>query len=153
LATDYATTTHVYALNAHRTYNTTSTPKAAQVLSVFIPSVTGEMNSRFQSAGISTPITTSPTHGAYLFVNRLASMKVACIAENATFMGGNDSESPHAGMYCTEYEKKMKAIEKNPDILNAIINGTNGANMDSYEYANTAEQRDEEPFNRGEDDW
>lgn len=150
---DYATIGYVRALNAHRTYNTTSTPTSTQITSYFIPSVTGEMNSRFAAVGISTPITTSATHDAYLFVNKLASMKVACMAENAAFMGGNKNESPHAQNYCEAYEETMQAIEKDPGILTAIINGDGGATMDSYEYSNTDEQRDTEPFNRGEDDW
>jgi hypothetical protein len=152
---DYATTTHVYALNNHRTYlATTGKPTSTQISSVFIPSVTGEMNSRFAAVGISIPITTSPTHNAYLYVNRLASLKVACIAENSAFMGGNKNESPHAEAYCDEYERAMQAIENNPDIINALINGTS-ASLDSYEYSNPSERRDEdeEPFNRGEDDW
>ena len=151
---DYATTTHVYALNAHRTYNTTSTPTSTQITNVFIPSVTGEMNNRFAAVGISVPITTSATSDAYKYVNRLASLKVACIAENAVFMGGNKNESPHAKNYCEEYEMQMQAIEKNPDILNAIISGSS-ASLDSYEYSNADKRRDEddEPFRRGEDDW
>lgn len=150
---NYATTTHVYALNPHRTYNTTSTPTKAQITGVYIPSVTGEMNSRFRAVGISTPITTSPTHDAYLYVNKLASMKVACIAENATFMGGNANESPHAQQYCQAYESAMQAIEKKPDILNAIIGGTIGANMDSLEYSDSDKIRDTEPFDTTEDVW
>lgn len=150
---DYATTTHVYALNNHRTYNTSTSPTSTQITGNFIPSVTGEMNARFAAVGITTPITTSATHNAYLFVNRLASLKVACIAENATFMGGNKNESPHAKNYCEEYESQMQAIEENPDILIAITEGTSGASMDSYEYSNIDERRDTEPFNRGEDDW
>jgi hypothetical protein len=152
---DYATTTHVYALNAHRTYDTTnSTPSSTQITNVYIPSVTGEMNSRFAAVGISTPITTSATHNAYLYVNRLASLKVACIAENAAFMGGNKTESPHAAKYCQEYETMMQAIEKNPEVLNGIINGTS-ATLDSYEYSNASKRRDEddEPFRREKDDW
>ena len=150
---DYATIGHVRALNSHRIYDTTSTPTLVQITSYFIPSVTGEMESRFTAVGITVPITTSPTHGAYLYVNKLASMKVACIAENATFMGGNANESPHAENYCNAYETAMQAIEKSPDILTGIINGTNGAYMDSLEYSNTEDRREAEPFNRGEDDW
>ena len=150
---DYATIGHVRALNSHRTYDTTSKPTLAQTTSVHIPAVTGEMNARFAAVGISTPITTSPTHGAYLYVNRLASLKVACITENSAFMGGNKNESPHAMSYCEQYETAMKAIEKNPDILNSIINGTNGATLDSYEYSNIDERREKEPFDRGEKDW
>lgn len=153
---NYATTTHVYALNSHRTYDTTSTPTSTQISSTFIPAVTGEMNMRFAGAGITVPITTSATHNAYLYVNRLASLKVACIAENATFMGGNKNESPHAAKYCEEYEMAMQAIEKNPDILTGLIDGTYGVSMDSYEYSNTAERRtddEDEPFKRDEDRW
>ena len=156
MATDYATTTHVYALNSHRTYNTTSKPTASQITNVYIPSVTGEMNSRFAAVGITTPITTSATHDAYLYVNRLASMAVACIAENAAFMGGNKNESPHAKNYCEKYEKAMQAIEKNPEILNGIINGTGGVTLDSYEYSNSDERRDDdedEPFSRTDNRW
>lgn len=150
---DYSTIAHVRALNSHRTYNTTNTPTLVQITSYFIPSVTGEMNSRFAAVGITVPITTSPTHNAYSYVNKLASMKVACIAENATFMGGNKNESSHAKNYCDKYEIAMKAIEKNPNILIGIINGTSGASIDSYEYSNIDERRDTEPFNRGENDW
>ena len=150
---NYATTTHVYALNTRRTYNTTSNPTAAQITGVFIPAVTGEINSRFAAVGISTPITTSPTHDAYLYVNHLASMRVACLAENSTFMGGNKNESPHAEDYCTQYETAMKAIEENPDIINGIVSGDGGASMDSLEYSDSTKRRDTEPFNRGEDDW
>ena len=154
---NYATTTHVYALNNHRTYlATTGEPTSTEITNVFIPSVTGEMNARFSAVGISTPITTSPTHSAYLYVNRLASLKVACIAENSVFMGGNKNESPHAQSYCDEYEMKMQAIEKNPDILLGLINGTS-ATIDSYEYSNPDERRSvddgTEPFVRGENDW
>jgi hypothetical protein len=151
---DYATIGHVRALNNHRTYlATTGKPTLTQITSYFIPSVTGEMNSRFSAVGITTPITTSATHDAYLYVNKLASMKVACIAENSTYMGGNKNESPHAKKYCDAYETAMKAIEKDPSILIAIINGTSGASLDSYEYSNVDERRDTEPFERGEDKW
>lgn len=150
---DYATIGFVRALNSHRTYDTTSTPKLVQITSFFIPSVTGEMNSRFAAAGITVPITTSPTHGAYSYVNKLASMKVACMTENSTFMGGNKNESDHASILCNAYEKAMKAIEKNPSILIGIINGTDGSYMDSLELSDISKRRDEEPFPRDEDTW
>jgi hypothetical protein len=151
---DYASIGHVRALNSHRTYDTTSKPTLKQTTSVIIPSVTGEMNSRFAAVGIPVPITTSPTHNAYLYVNRLASLKVACITENAAFMGGNKNESPHAASYCEEYKAAMEAIEDNPDILLGLIDGT-AASLDSYEYSNSDKRRDEddEPFRRDEDDW
>ncbi len=152
---DYATIGHVRALNNHRTYNTTSTPKLIQITSFMIPSVTGEMNTRFAAVGITVPITTSPTNNAFLYVNKLASMSVACIAENATFMGGNKNESPHAQNYCDQFEEAMQAIEANPDIINGIISGDSGASMDSFEFSNPTKRRDEdqEPFTRGADDW
>ena len=86
---DYATTTHVYALLPQITFDASSYPTVTQLTGVHIPAVTGEMNARFSAVGISTPITTSATSNAYLYVNRLASLKVACIAENAAFEGGN----------------------------------------------------------------
>jgi hypothetical protein len=150
---EYATIGHIRALNAHRTYDTTSTPKLIQITSYYIPSVTGEMNSRFAAVGITVPITTSPTHAAYLYVNKLASMKAACITENATFMGGNKNESNHAEILCKAYEKAMMAIEDNPSILIGVIDGTSGASMDSLEYSDISTQRENEPFNREEDDW
>lgn len=152
---DYATIGFVRALNAHRTYNATSLPTSTQVTSYFIPAVTGEINSRFAAVGIPVPITTSATHSAYKFINQLASKKVACMAENAVFMGGNKDDSPHARVYCEEFEKTMQAIEKNPDIMTAIINGTDGSVMDSYEYSNDDKQRDpdDEPFKRDELNW
>ncbi len=150
---DYATILHVRALNSHRTYNTTSKPTTGQITTIFIPAVTGEMNSRFAAVGITVPITTSPTHSAYLYVNHLASMRVACMAENSTFMGGNKNESPHAKNYCELYEEAMQAIETNPDIINGIISGDGGSSMDSLEFSDPTKQRDTEPFNRGEDDW
>lgn len=149
---NYATTTHVFALNNHRTYDTTSQPTLAQVTNTFIPASTGEINARFAAVGISTPITTSPTSNIFLYVSHLASMRVACLAENSAFMGGNKNESPHAESYCDQFETAMKAIEDNPDIINGLIDGTS-ASLDSYERANTAERRSTEPFNRGEDDW
>ena len=149
---DYVTTTFMRYFNTKRNYDTTSQPTLAQITSI-IPTVTGEINARLGAVGITVPITTSPTHQAYLYVKRLAGLKVACIAENAAFMGGHQQESPHAEVYCKEYEAKMAAIEMNPSILNNLINGTTGASLDSYEYSNADKRRDAEPFNRGEDDW
>lgn len=149
---DYCTTTDVIRFNSKRDYDTTSRPTATQVTSM-IADITADMNGRFAAVGVSVPITTSPTHNAYKFVRFICALGSAGLAEQSMFMGGNKQSSEHSQSLMAMYEDRMKAIEKNPQMLNAIVSGGDGAIFDSYEYSNTDKRREEdvdEPFWRDE---
>jgi len=126
----------------------------AQVAS-YIPAKSGEMDAYFSGAGITVPITTSATHPAYLYVKLICAWGAAGEAEGAAFMGGNKNESEHSMSLLDRYYDALNRIVDNPSMLSALINGTQGATMNSYEYSNSGERRtdSEIPVMRGRDNW
>jgi hypothetical protein len=139
----YCLIADIQAKIQYTVFSATTNPTDTQV-TAFCDDITQDMDEKFQTVGIAVPITDA---------DKLKLLKrIACFGVLAEFYRSVDEMTEKAKMYQDLYDKAIKNILNNPDILSATSEVTNNPTW-------TGEERDEsdtamdEDFNRHGDDW
>ena len=134
----YCTTTDIQAKIPYTTFSATSKPTLTQV-SDYCDDISADMDEKFQSVGVTVPVTDS---------DKLKLLtRVACFGVVAEVYRSQDNNIEKAKMYQDLYDKEMKYILANPDILLATAEVTNAPQFTQTDSTRTV------PFARETDGW